>query len=225
MDSRRSTPPPAAAPPETRPTLFIAHAQELLLAGLVAIASDHDLRVSGVAATADVAVARIRELDPGVAIIDGALPRAGGFAVAREVAKAAPRVRVILSVADVDDTHRARARAAGAMNCLGQGASAREVVAAVALAAKGRLPAPPDPFAIVADKLGARDGRGADAHLTPRERQVLRHLAFALDNDEIAAALSIGVETVKTHVHKLLQKMSLRDRTQAAVWAVRNGVV
>ena len=71
MDSRRSTPPPAAAPPETRPTLFIAHAQELLLAGLVAIASDHDLRVSGVAATADVAVTRIRELDPGVAIIDG----------------------------------------------------------------------------------------------------------------------------------------------------------
>ena len=224
MDSRRSSAPPAPTSTDTRPTLFVAHAQELLLAGLVAIASDHDLRVSGVAATADVAVTRICELAPAVAIVDGHLP-GGGFAVAREVARAAPRVRVIVSMTDVDDTHRARARAAGAMNCLGEDASASQIVAAVALAAAGRMPAPPDPFALVAEKLEARGDRGADSHLTPRERQVLRHLAFALDNDEIAAALSIGVETVKTHVHKLLQKMNLRDRTQAAVWAVRNGVV
>jgi DNA-binding NarL/FixJ family response regulator len=46
-----------------------------------------------------------------------------------------------------------------------------------------------------------------------------------LSNDEIAAALAIGQETVKTHVHKLLRKMSMRDRTQVAVWAVKNGVV
>ena len=66
---------------------------------------------------------------------------------------------------------------------------------------------------------------GADRHLTLRERQVLRHLAYGLSNDEIGAALGIGLETVKTHVHKLLRKMSMRDRTQAAVWAVKNGVV
>ena len=225
MDSRRSLADSNHPPSESRPTLFIAHAQELLLAGLVAIASDHDLRVSGVASAADVAVTRICDLTPAVAIVDGHLPGGGGFAVAREVSKAAPRVRVILSVADVDDTHRARARAAGAMNCLGENVSARDIVTAVTLAAAGRMPVLPDPFAVVGEKLDARGGRGADAHLTPRERQVLRHLAFALDNDEIAAALSIGVETVKTHVHKLLQKMNLRDRTQAAVWAVRNGVV
>ena len=101
---------------------------------------------------------------------------------------------------------------------------AKGIAAAVNLAAAGRRPIAPDPFAVVATKLGAGGSRGPDSHLTPRERQVLRHLAFALDNDEIAVALSIGVETVKTHVHKLLQKMSLRDRTQAAVWAVRNGL-
>lgn len=54
---------------------------------------------------------------------------------------------------------------------------------------------------------------------------MLRHLAYGLCNDEIAASLGIGLETVKTHIHKLLRKMSMRDRTQVAVWAVKNGVV
>lgn len=224
MDVRRSFPETSPGSSDLRPTLFIAHAQELLLAGLVAIATEYDIRVCGVATEAAVAVERIRDHAPGVAIIDCHLPGGGGFAVAREVAKAAPRVRVILYSPDGDDTHRARARACGAMNCISEYTPARDVVVAVGLAAVGRIPVPPDPFAVVVAKLDGAGDRGGGPPLTPRERQVLRHLAFALDNDEIAAALSIGVETVKTHVHKLLQKMKLRDRTQAAVWAVRNGL-
>ena len=116
-------------------------------------------------------------------------------------------------------------RAAGAVQCLAQGCSAGELVAAIRHAALGRAPQPPDPFAVVSARLSAPDADGADRHLTLRERQVLRHLAYGLSNDEIGASLGIGLETVKTHVHKLLRKMSMRDRTQVAVWAVKNGLV
>ena len=64
----------------------------------------------------------------------------------------------------------------------------------------------------------------AEVQLTPRESQVLRLIAMGLSNQEIADSLDISVETVKEHVQNLLRKMSLNDRTQAAVWAIRHGV-
>ena len=71
-----------------------------------------------------------------------------------------------------------------------------------------------------------RDARAArDSGLTPRESQVLSHVAFGLSNDEIGRSLEIGVETVKEHVQNMLRKLAVNDRTQAAVWAVKSGVV
>ena len=64
-----------------------------------------------------------------------------------------------------------------------------------------------------------------EASLTQRETQVLRHLALGLSNKEIAKSLSISVETVKEHVQHVLRKIGVNDRTQAAVWAVRKGIV
>jgi DNA-binding NarL/FixJ family response regulator len=61
--------------------------------------------------------------------------------------------------------------------------------------------------------------------VTPREEQVLRHVALGLSNDEIARSLEISVETVKEHVQGLLRKLGVIDRTQAAIWAVKSGVV
>ena len=72
----------------------------------------------------------------------------------------------------------------------------------------------------------SRDSRAArDAGVTPREEQVLRHVAFGLSNDEIARSLQISVETAKEHVANLLRKLNVNDRTQAAVWAVQSGLV
>jgi DNA-binding NarL/FixJ family response regulator len=65
---------------------------------------------------------------------------------------------------------------------------------------------------------------GVQVSLTPRETQVLRLVAMGLSNQEIADALEISVETVKEHVQNLLRKTSLNDRTQAAVWAIRQGL-
>lgn len=63
------------------------------------------------------------------------------------------------------------------------------------------------------------------SRLTPREAQVLSHIALGLSNDEIARSLGLSIETVKEHVQKVLRKLVVKDRTQAAVWAVQSGVV
>ena len=82
------------------------------------------------------------------------------------------------------------------------------------------------PFAKVTASMAARDAQAArDSGLTPRESQVLSHVAFGLSNDEIARSLEISVETVKEHVQNLLRKLEVNDRTQAAVWAVKTGVI
>ena len=64
-----------------------------------------------------------------------------------------------------------------------------------------------------------------NAGVTPREEQVLRHIALGLSNDEIARSLDIIIETVKEHVQKILRTLAVNDRTQAAVWAVKASVV
>ena len=84
----------------------------------------------------------------------------------------------------------------------------------------------PGTFAMQVQSVEPRDAQAArDFGLTPRESQVLSHVAFGLSNDEIAQSLEISVETVKEHVQNLLRKLAVNDRTQAAVWAVQSGVV
>lgn len=209
---------------DSRPTLYIAHSKELIRTGLLALASDNGLRVAGCSGDSKTALAGIKQTRPTVSIIDCHLAGDGGFATARAVADAAPDVRVVMMSVSADGNHLARAHAAGAVNCVPKGLPAAALVKAIEAAAAGRRPSAPDPFAVVVERLEAADPLPAEAHLTRRERQVLRHLAYGLDNNEIASALSIGLETVKTHVHKLLTRMELRDRTQAAVWAVKHGI-
>ena len=78
----------------------------------------------------------------------------------------------------------------------------------------------PGTFSMRVQSVEPRDAQAArDSGLTPRESQVLFHVAFGLSNDEIAQSLEISVETVKEHVHNLLRKLAANDRTQAAVLA------
>lgn len=78
---------------------------------------------------------------------------------------------------------------------------------------------------VVASMAGKASAELTQARVTPRENQVLAHVALGLSNEEIAHSLGISVETVKEHVQNLLRKLAVADRTQAAVWAVRSRVV
>jgi DNA-binding NarL/FixJ family response regulator len=119
----------------------------------------------------------------------------------------------------------ARAHALGASDYVLKGASRDDLVGAIKSVASGTAPSEFGEMHRVAGTLAIRQKQtDGDISLTQRETQVLRHLAMGLSNKEIGQSLSISVETVKEHVQHLLRKMDVTDRTQAAVWAVRNGL-
>lgn len=120
----------------------------------------------------------------------------------------------------------ARAKAAGVANHLLEGVTAKELVTAVELAAAGKPPSSSRGFGKLVSQLDAPEKPCPGAlSITPRESQVLQHIALGLSNEEIARSLAISIETVKEHVANLLRKLKVPDRTAAAVWAVRAGVV
>ncbi|RLS35036.1 MAG: DNA-binding response regulator [Planctomycetota bacterium] len=203
--------------------LFIVHPKELIRAGLAAMVDGAGFRVVGSMATAAEALAEMGHSGAVVALVDTDLPDSDGFSLVRRLTEVAPGVRVVLFSQSGDDIHMARARAVGAVNCMSKTSSSEELVIALRDAATDQPPSATAAFGAVAAKMHSPQATGLSAHLTSRERQVLCHLAYGLANDEIATSLKIGIETVKTHVHKLLRKMAVRDRTQAAVWAVKNG--
>jgi len=88
----------------------------------------------------------------------------------------------------------------------------------------GETPTPTGELGRVADEMKTKGPIDEDIPLTPRETQVLRHVALGLSNREIGRSLGVSVETVKEHIQHILRKIVATDRTQAAVWAVRKGL-
>jgi DNA-binding NarL/FixJ family response regulator len=210
----------------TTVTLVIAHPKELIRAGLRTMLAKPGLKVVGEAETATNTLSLVKKHKPDVLIADASIPGGDCFDLLRTIQKAVPGTKfVVLSVLD-NPTYMARAKAAGASNFLLESAGQKELVTAIQNAAAGKPASGAGPFAKVTASMAARDTRATrDAGVTPREEQVLRHIAFGLSNDEISQSLEISVETVKEHVQNLLRKLSVNDRTQAAVWAVQSKLV
>jgi DNA-binding NarL/FixJ family response regulator len=123
-------------------------------------------------------------------------------------------------------TYVARAVALGASDYVLKGSSRQELISAVTGAAHGESPSKVGELRRVAGAMATRQNTGdEDVPLTNRETQVLRHMALGLSNKEIGRSLTISIETVKEHVQNILRKIAVSDRTQAAVWAVRKGLV
>jgi DNA-binding NarL/FixJ family response regulator len=207
-------------------SLLIAHPKDLIRAGLRAMLANSGIKTVGEATDAPSTATLAKKHKPDVVLLDAAIPGGDAFELVRKLAKPLPASNFVF-VTEIDNpTYMARARAVGAANCLLMGFSQRELVTAIENAAAGKQASGPAPFAKIAAAMEPRDARAArDSGLTPRESQVLAHVAFGLSNDEIARSLQISVETVKEHVQNLLRKLAVNDRTQAAVWAVKSGVV
>ncbi len=206
-------------------TLLIAYPKELIRAGLRSMLAGSGIKIVGEAADAP-STRTLAKKKPAVVLLDAAIPGGDAFDLVATLRKTMPVTKFVMLSADDNPTYMARARAVGAANCLLKDVSHKELVTAIENAANGKPAAASARFAKVAASMEPRDGRAArDSGLTPREGQVLSHVAFGLSNDEIARALQISVETVKEHVQNLLRKLSVRDRTQAAVWAVKVGII
>lgn len=207
-------------------SLLVAHPQDLIRVGLRAMLTGSPVKIVGEASDAPSTLTLAKKHKPAVVLLDAGIPGGDAFELVTKLAKALPTTKVVLLSALDNPTYMARARAVGAANFLLMGFAQKELVAAIESAASGKPASGAGPFSKIAASMEPRDARAArDNGLTPRESQVLSHVAFGLSNDEIARSLEISSETVKEHVQNLLRKLAAKDRTQAAVWAVKSGVV
>ena len=218
---------------EARPIrILIVDDQAMVRQGFGALlAAQTDISVIGDAPDGVTAVAEIRRLRPDVVLMDVRMPRMDGLAATRAVLGSGsdhlPKV-LMLTTFDIDD-YVYEALRAGASGFMLKDAPAEELVRAVRVVAAGdALLAPSVTRRLIAEVTGRRSASAAAdvslGSLTAREREVLDHIAAGESNAEIAAALFVAEQTVKTHVGKVLAKLGLRDRAQAVVFAYENGV-
>ena len=187
-----------------------------------------DIEVVGEAQDGVEAVAAVAEHQPDVALVDLDVPRLGGIDAIRRIREESPATRVLVLTSFADDDTVLPALRAGASGYLLKDVQPRELVGAIRTVHDGEALLAPAVATMLVEQLGA----GADAAppppedgLTPREREVLVQLARGLPNKLIAIELGVSERTVKTHVSNILGKLGLTDRTQAAVYAVRHGVL
>jgi DNA-binding NarL/FixJ family response regulator len=205
--------------------VLIADDHEVIRQGVASLFKDSAARICGTAATPDEAVRQTRRLKPDVVLLDVRFGDRDGLEVIKKIRAAAADVRVVMFSAFENPTYVARAVSAGAHDYVLKTASRADLLQAVTRAAEGAAPVRSGPLRRMAGAMANRQvPADAKVPLTPRETQVLRHVAMGLSNKEIADALEISVETVKEHVQNMLRKVSLADRTQAAVWAIRQGL-
>ncbi|HLZ70629.1 MAG TPA: response regulator transcription factor [Dehalococcoidia bacterium] len=186
-----------------------------------------EIEVVGEARNGREAVDRARQLKPDVMLMDLLMPEMDGIAATRGVKEVSPETNVIVLTSFTDDEHIMPALRAGATGYLLKDVSATDLVRAIEGANKGQAQLHPE----VARKLMEQVSQPAarqeppGAALTPRELEVLRLIASGMSNKEIARELVLNERTVKGHVSNILSKLGLADRTQAALYAVRERIV
>ncbi|MFD4571635.1 response regulator [Streptomyces sp. NPDC058417] len=212
--------------------VLIADDQQMVRQGFtVLLDARPGIEVVGQAVDGLDAVARVAELSPDVVLMDIRMPELGGIEATRRITAATPDIKVlVLTTFDLDE-YVYEALRAGASGFLLKDASADQLAEAVHIVAAGdALLAPGITRKLIAEFARLHGTPRAPlkeriGDLTERETEVLSLIAQGLSNAEIAERLVVAEQTVKTHVGRILVKLGLRDRTQAAVFAYESGLV
>jgi DNA-binding NarL/FixJ family response regulator len=206
--------------------LLIADDHEVVRQGLKALFVGTEIKVIAEAATGDAAVKAALKQEPDVVLLDIRMPNGDGLTALGRIKLELPNLPVLMLSTYDNPTYVARAVALGASGYLLKGATRDEMLKAIRDAKAGENAWTREELRRVTGALATpRLAADVEVPLTQRESEVLRQLAFGLTNKEIAQALHISYETVKEHVQHILRKVGVSDRTQAAVWAVRKGLV
>lgn len=186
-----------------------------------------DIQVVGEASSGPEGLKLAADLAPDVALMDLVMPGMDGVETTRQLKRVSPSTQVIVLTSFDDEEHILPAIRAGALSYLLKHVRTDELVDAVRKAARGEVVMSPQVAARVMRELrqGPGEKSNIETDLSEREMEVLRLIAEGRQNAEIAGTLVISEHTVKRHVSNILSKLHLADRTQAAVYAWREGMV
>jgi DNA-binding NarL/FixJ family response regulator len=191
----------------------------LLRQGIVAlVGAQPDMELVGQAASGAEGLAEFRSRRPDVTLLDLRLPDRGGVEVLRAIRAEFPEARVVILTTSEGDVEMQRALEAGARGYLLKTMPPGELLDAIRQVHAGRKRIPPAVAAQIAEHM-------SDEALTPREIEVLRHIAEGNRNKDIGERLFISEETVKVHVKHVMDKLGASDRTEAVAIAVRRGII
>ena len=203
---------------------------DLFRTGLRTLLEEQSVQVVGEADNGRAALRLVGELAPDVVVMDLKMPGLTGVETTRQVSSIAPRTRVVVLTISVDDDDVMAALLAGACGYLLKDSPIDQLIAGIHAAATGESLISPQIAAKVLQRLRAQTPDAAAAEtvrteLSERELEVLRLIAIGKDNAEIARDLFISPNTVKNHISNILLKLQIENRIQAAVYAVRSGIV
>jgi DNA-binding NarL/FixJ family response regulator len=204
--------------------VIVADDHEVVRSGLAILLDSPDIKIVGMASGGNDAVRLAAEEKPDVVLLDIRMAEGDGLEALDQIRTLLPDTRVLILSTYDNPTYMARAAALGASDYRLKGTSRDDLLAALRAVAAGEAPLRSE-LRRLASRSAETAEDSADVILTQREREVLRHMALGLSNKEIGKALEISVDTVKEHVQNILRKIQVSDRTQAAVWAVRNNLV
>jgi len=206
--------------------ILIADDHEVVRSGLKSLVAGTDIKVVAEVSTGEDAVRSVDENELDVVLLDIRMDNGDGLTALGRIKLDHPDLPILMLSTYDNPTYVARAVALGASGYLLKGSSRDRLIEAIQTAAKGESAWAREELRRVTGALSTpRLAADIEVPLTKRESEVLQQLAFGLTNKEIAKALGISYETVKEHVQHILRKVGVADRTQAAVWAVRKGLV
>ncbi len=217
------TPVPLATPESARICVLIVDDHTLVREGLrMFLSLDPQIEVVGEASDGETGVMFARKLRPHVVLMDLRMGKLDGVAATAIICQELPGTEVIILSAMMDAASIVAAVRAGAIGYLGKDTHPDELIQAIRAAREGRVHLAPGAAQRLMREMQALE---SPTRLTPRERDVLRLLAQGLTNKEIAAALSLSEKSIKAQVSHLMAKLGVRSRTEAALRAVRLGLV
>jgi DNA-binding NarL/FixJ family response regulator len=212
------------------PRVLLVDDHDLFRTGLRNLLEEQGVHVVGEAATGSDAVRSVRELAPDVVVMDLNMPGISSVEATRQITQVAPLTRVVVLTISDQDADVMDAILAGACGYLLKDSSIQELMRGIRAAAVGESLISPTIAGKVLQRVRASTPSAIDAEtirseLSDREIQVLKLIANGKDNALIAAELHISPKTVKNHISNILMKLQIENRIQAAVYAVRSGIV
>lgn len=206
--------------------ILIADAREVVRCGISDICAKNEIEVIGEVARADQLLSASQSMQPDVLIADPRLPGGDCLEALERVKLEYPKVALVVLSDDESPTLVGRSRGIGASDYITLQSPVANILEVIFRASRGEaVPSGSLLHSFKEKMLRPRTESETQTPLTERELQVLRHVAHGLSNREIGGSLGISIETVKEHVQNILRKIDVKDRTQAAVWAVKGGFV